>query len=302
MKHRANIIFLLFISFLFSNNFDNSRIKFNANNIDIAETAQIIDTNNKLKATIYSALIPGSGQYFINEQKKKGILFFGLELIAWIGYFTYQDKAESYKADYQSYGNQHWGLTTWINHYYDWSNPDNEFFEIFANNEMQEYPDINEGSHHIDFSYIGDSGDIIFIRTNSEEFFALHENWDDNFEVQNEVIIIKDHHFYENIVKYNHFFAGWDDQDQITMEVNSNGYKTAFSPNKTAYRNLYNKSIYNYKVRDDVLSFIFINHFVSMLDGLVSNSNSNLSENFSISYDYNSTINFHQAKLIVKLK
>ena len=130
----------------------------------------------------------------------------------------------------------------------------------------------------------------------------MHENWDDNFEVQNEVIIIKDHHFYENIVKYNHFFAGWDDQDQITMEVNSNGYKTAFSPNKTAYRNLYNKSIYNYKVRDDVLSFIFINHFVSMLDGLVSNSNSNLSENFSISYDYNSTINFHQAKLIVKLK
>ena len=81
MKHRANIIFLLFISFLFSNNFDNSRIKFNANNIDIAETAQIIDINNKLKATIYSALIPGSGQYFIKEQKKKGILFFGLELI-----------------------------------------------------------------------------------------------------------------------------------------------------------------------------------------------------------------------------
>ena len=160
MKHRANIIFLLFISFLFSNNFDNSRIKFNANNIDIAETAQIIDINNKLKATIYSALIPGSGQYFINEQKKKVILFFGLELIAWIGYFTYQDKAESYKADYQSYGDQHWGLTTWINHYYDWSAPDNEFFEIFANSESG-YPDINEGSHHIDFYYTDDYGNQI---------------------------------------------------------------------------------------------------------------------------------------------
>ena len=302
MKHRANIIFLLFTSFLFSDDFDSSRIEFSANNMNVMQESQSIDINNKLKATIYSAIIPGSGQYFVKEEKKKGILFFGLELIAWAGYFTYQDKAESYKADYQSYGDEHWELTTWVNHYYDWSNPDNEFFEIFANNQTQEYPDINEGSHHIDFSYIDDSGDRIFIRTNSEEFFALYENWDDSFELENEVIIFKDHHFYENIVKYNHFFAGWDDQDQITMEVNSNGYKTAFSPNKTSYRNLYNKSIHNYKVRDDILSFIFINHFVSMLDGLVFNSNNNLSENFSVSYDYNSTINFHQAKLIVKLK
>ena len=51
-----------------------------------------------------------------------------------------------------------------------------------------------------------------------------------------------DHHFFENIAKYDNFFSGWDDQDEIEMQINNNGYKTAFSPNKFSYRNLYNKS------------------------------------------------------------
>ena len=296
MKYKNNIIFLLLISFLFSNDFYDIQIKLNANNVDDIEFNKNINNINKLKPTLYSAIIPGSGQYFINEDKKKGILFFSLELIAWAGYFSYKNKADAYKDDYQSYGDQHWGLSTWINHYYDWSDPDNQFFNIFANNETGEYPNINEGSHHIDFSYIDDSGNRIFVRTNTDDFFDMSENWDDNFELDNDVVILKNHHFYENIVKYNHFFSGWDDQNEISIQINSNGYQTAFSPHKTVYRNLYNKSVNNYKIKDNIMSFIFINHFVSMLDALISN------DNLSVLYDYNSTINFHQAKLIIKLK
>ena len=301
MKNKQNILLLLLASILFANEPYNSSLKFYLDNKNDLKSNKIIQNdNNKLKAMLSSAIIPGAGQYFINKQKKKGILFLGLELIAWVGYFSYKNKAQSYKQDYQSYGDNHWGLSTWIEHYYDWSDPNNEFFEIFANNESMSYPDINEGSHHIDFSYIDDVGDRIFVRTSSDDFFEIYQNWNNDFETENDVIIIKDHHFYENIVKYNHFFAGWDDQDEILMVENSNGYKTAFSPQKTVYRNLYNKSVDNYKIKDNLISFIFINHFVSMVDGLISSNN--LSEDFSILYDYNSTINFHEAKLIIKLK
>ena len=51
----------------------------------------IVNGNNKLIPMISSAIIPGSGQYFINGDKKKGMLFFGLELDAWAGYFFYKN-------------------------------------------------------------------------------------------------------------------------------------------------------------------------------------------------------------------
>ena len=43
----------------------------------------------------------------------------------------------------------------------------------------------------------------------------------------------------------------------------------ATSPNKRVYRSIYDKSVKNYNTKNNFVNFIFINHFVSMLDALI---------------------------------
>ena len=95
--------------------------------------------NKSLKALLYSSIIPGSGQYLVNDDKTKGLIFLGLEIIALAGYNHYLNKADDYKVQYQIYGDNHWDFVTWCNNYYDWESPDNQFFNVFANDESGEW-------------------------------------------------------------------------------------------------------------------------------------------------------------------
>ena len=268
------------------------------------------DLTNSIKALLYSSVVPGSGQYLINNNKVKGIIMLGLEISALSGYSYNKSKAEKYKNDYQTYGDNHWNFSQWCSNYYEWDESDNEFFEIFSNAETGIYPKIWQDSHHINFWY-DNAGINTFVSTSSPSFEALYTDicgsLDDclsnmqNFIETNNIIIEKDHHFYENIVKYNHFYAGWDDSvDDIELSTTSNGYQIAVSPNKLNYRNFYDKSIEKYQFSDAFLNIILFNHFISMLDALIVSKV--LNNNLSLSFDYNSKINFYGANLSINLR
>ena len=111
--------------------------------------------------------------------------------------------------------------------------------------------------------------------------------------------ISKTHDFYEEVVKYDQFFTGWDDQEEIERITNDLGADNATSPNKTHSKNIYNKSIDNYKIQDWFMTSIYVNHVISMIDALIVSSIS--SDTASLSYNYNPTIDFHQAEIIIKL-
>ena len=66
----------------------------------------------------------------------------------------------------------------------------------------------------------------------------------ENSLIAKSVFVIKDHHFYEGIQKYDMFFAGWDDNDSVVVVTKEHNDKNATSPNQTTYRSLwsdYNK-------------------------------------------------------------
>ena len=286
------------------------RIQENNQNIKQDNTSINKALNNLAKATFYSSIVPGSGQYFINNDKFKGMFLLGLEIIALSGYSYNKSKANKYKIDYQNYGDNHWNFLRWCSKYYEWDVVGDEFFEIFSNTETGLYPDIWQDSHHINFWY-DNAGINTFVSTSSSSFEDLYTdicgNPDDcfdnmeNFIVTNNIIIEKDHHFYENIVKYNHFYAGWDDSvDGIELSTTSNGYKTAVSPSKINYRNIYDQSISKYQLSDIFLNIILFNHFISTLDALIVSKL--LNSNLSLSFDYNSKINFYEANLSLKLR
>mgnify|MGYP001364117462 FL=1 len=111
------------------------------------------------------------------------------------------------------------------------------------------YTDIWDHSHKVEFTYDGN-----IMSSSSEEFKEVFKDlcgnsniWD--IECSNEVVslydnnndtifVIKNHHFYEGIQKYDMFTAGWDDTDSIYVIIKENGNKVAMTPHKLYYRGL----------------------------------------------------------------
>ena len=75
--------------------------------------------------------------------------------------------------------------------------------------------------------------------------------------------VIKDQHFYENIGKYDHFFAGWNDNSEIYEYEKTTGWDEliAYSPNKRQYRNKWILSEDYNRAADYALYAIYTNHF-----------------------------------------
>ncbi len=316
------IIILFLYTFLFSNTqyYDNLFFLSNTindiNNLSSQDSVQIetvpsIYNNNKIKAVLFSAILPGSAQYLINNQKTKGIIFSAIEILGWASYMYYTNQAEMFKIDYQNYADEHWSFSNWCDHYYDYENSDNPFRDLFSNEDSGEYSAINSG-HGLEFFYDDpnsepiDGAERIYAKTNTSAFQTLYEaeglDIDGNAEEfvnQYNLSILRTHNFYEEIVKYDQFFTGWDDQEQIERSTNDWGQDNATSPNKTYAKNIYDKSVRNYKIQDWAMIAIYANHAISMIDALIVSSLS--SGNASLSYDYNPTIDFHQAEIIIKL-
>ena len=299
------IIIIILLSFILSNNEYHKNLFFISDQINELDTLKLKNnTSDKIKAIIYSGLIPGSGQYFVNDQKIKGAFFLGFELIGWIAYNYYTNKAQDYKEQYQRYADDHWFFSEWCDHYYDFEDLNNPYRDLFSNEDSGEYSLINTG-HGLWFSF-DDDGIIKRMQTNTESFGIFYEDNNladdgvaETFVSEHNLSVVKDHDFYEEIIKYDQFFTGWDDQDSLERITNDWGQDNATSPHKTIAKNLYDQSVRNYKIQDWVMSSIFANHAISMIDALIINAIS--SQRASFSYNYNPIINFHEAQLIIKL-
>jgi len=166
------------------------------------------------------------------------------------------------------YANEHWDFGRWIHDYYKWyeykeGNDDwNAIREMFINysdsttgcaqdpTQGHCYVDIWDHSHRIEFTYDGS-----IMSSSSEEFKQVFKDLCGNSNIfdkdcSNEVVslydnnndaisVIKDHHFYEGIGKYDMYTAGWDDTDYIYVITNENGSKTAMTPHKLYYHTLF---------------------------------------------------------------
>jgi hypothetical protein len=79
--------------------------------IDMGE----IDQNNgeelkrksPLKAFLYSAVIPGTGQLYTGS-KTKAALFFGIEVLTWTGHITYYKKGDDKTKAFENFADTHW--------------------------------------------------------------------------------------------------------------------------------------------------------------------------------------------------
>ena len=91
-----------------------------------------------------------------------------------------------------------------------------------------------------------------------------------------EITVEKDHHYYENIGKYDHFYAGWEDNYSFSDEMKEEGGENiVWSPYKKQYRETWNNSNNYYLMASFALSSMVANHFASMMDVLILSKLSN---------------------------
>lgn len=71
----------------------------NSNDDDLTETIRQSEQKSVLKAALYSALLPGGGEWYLG-QRKRARYFIGAELISWIGYLSFKTYANWKEADF----------------------------------------------------------------------------------------------------------------------------------------------------------------------------------------------------------
>ena len=250
----------------------NSSFEYSLGNDDDSKLSNI-----NLKAMLYSAILPGSGEYSMGYTNR-GYLFLGIEAIAVGTWYIFNQKGLDTEDKYRAYADEHWSLDRWFYDYYKWSDSGNDFHYNFINEDSGHYPEIWDDSHHLNFSVNGN-----YFSSNSDEFDDLYDDYALNdssmavdFFNDNNIQVDKDHHYYENIGKYDHFYAGWDDNDELDVVVKElGGEYIAMSPHKKAYRKIWTDSNDYYRIGAFALSSMVANRFASMMDVLILSKLSN---------------------------
>ena len=299
MKFIKIIIFLFFISLSQSSNYYSTE-----NNI--AKSSEVKIDNNAFIAFSLSAILPGAGQIY-NKNYKRGFAYLAFEIINWSKRSKYLDKGNDFVDQYKNFANENWNFDRWIRDINLLADPNHPVNSVMLG------PDDNffypwSDSHHIEFYLDGylrrtnnSNGDNWFENTYKTACNDAINNFQEcitNVFTNSDgssATITRDHHFYEGIGKYDLFFAGWNDtRDGECSEETINDYgscsyilltnntENAYTDKKRYYQyELRDKANKNYDVAENALTFIFVNHAISMLDAFIVNLASNKS---SINY------------------
>jgi len=267
------------------------------------------------RALIYSGLLPGLGEYYTGHWKR-GLAFAGVEVTSWLLWSNYTNKGKDTEKMYEKYVDDHWSFSRWIADYYKWDDNANDFKFLFSKNvgdttNIYIYENLWEGSHSTEFYYTyyvsGEAPRVRLMSTNTQEFREYYEsNFEDitmdetltsdqKIDLINTIIstddhfhVIQDGAYYENVGKYNGFFAGWDDNDSLSV-YDATGYAVAKSPHKWTYRRLRRDSNDYQKVANYMLSTVMMNHVASMIDAVIATKkwNDKVSANLSARTEFN---------------
>ena len=158
------------------------------------------------KPLLLSLVVPGLGQVYNKEPLWKPGVFIATEIVSITSIMYANKKADEIRMDYQKFADENWNVKDWWN--FTQSGP-----EVIANNglyftdnklkAMRDYV----GTHHLTIHLKGDLVNLFnteFLTSDSLSILSGYLDSDD-------LSMVKDRHYYENIGKYDQFVGGWSD-------------------------------------------------------------------------------------------
>jgi len=202
---------------------------------------------------LYSAVIPGAGQFY-TKSYWQGAAFFGAEVLMWVVYAVYEKKGDKETTSFQNYADQHWSVVdyaAWINSNY--SGIIGRTISIDANSSLPAWQRVNWSELNSVETQIGNNLNIV---TGFTHQLAPHG----------------DQQYYEMVGKYSQFGSGWDDAPTFqaggftTNDVIANNGLGNVSPNFLKYRNMRGDANSFYNIANTVSYVILANHIFSALE------------------------------------
>lgn len=202
-----------------------------------------------LKAALFSAVIPGSGQYY-GGSVWKAILFAGIEVAGWTVYLVNTSKGENQETEMETFANTNWSEHKyWSRLYYDARQQGLSDLPVYAVDE-----------------------DNMLIAYNSDVANSLRY-LEDALGHTHRLPETKTQQYYEMIYKYlTQFGNGWEDANfYSTYYGNTNN----LTPQMFTYRDMRNDMNGYYDVASTATNVILVNHVLSALDAAWTTGNYN---------------------------
>ena len=158
------------------------------------------------KPLLLSLVVPGLGQVYNKEPIWKPSVFIATEIVSITSIMYANKKADEIRMDYQKFADENWNVKDWWN--FTQSGP--EVIEnnglYFTDNKLKAMRDY-VGTHHLTIHLKGDLVNLFnteFLTSDSLSILSGYLDSDD-------LSMVKDRHYYENIGKYDQFVGGWSD-------------------------------------------------------------------------------------------
>ena len=158
------------------------------------------------KPLIMSLLVPGLGQLYNKEPIWKPGLFIGTEIVTLSSILYSNKKADQIRLDYQEFADNNWSIENW----YSFTQSGPEVKEnnglYFTDNKLKAMRSYI-GTHHLTIHLKGDLVNIFNTEFLSSDSLSLIAGYLGSENIS----MVKDRHYYENIGKYDQFVGGWSD-------------------------------------------------------------------------------------------
>ena len=158
------------------------------------------------KPLLLSLVVPGLGQVYNKEPLWKPGVFIATEIVSITSIMYANKKADEIRMDYQKFADENWNVKDWWN--FTQSGP--EVIEnnglYFTDNKLKAMRDY-VGTHHLTLHLKGDLVNLFnteFLTSDSLSILSGYLDSDD-------LSMVKDRHYYDNIGKYDQFVGGWSD-------------------------------------------------------------------------------------------
>ena len=199
-----------------------------------------LEEKSVMRAALYSAVIPGTGQYYAGSIWKAA-LFAGIEIAGWTVYFVNTSKGDNQETQMEAYADDHWSEQKYWSYLYhkgkDAGLIDPDTYLVDENNILINY----------------DADVVNNLRYLEEGLGHTHR-----------LPETKTQQYYEMIVKYlTQFGNAWEDANFIDYYYGNTDKMTA---QMFTYRDMRNDMNQYYDVASIATNVILINHVLSALD------------------------------------
>ncbi|MCX7984773.1 MAG: DUF5683 domain-containing protein [Bacteroidetes bacterium] len=212
------------------------------------EQSTVKQKYSPLKAALFSAVIPGAGQFYTKSYFQSA-LFFSAEVLFWILYVQYNRKGYIQTENFERFADEHWSVlryTRWIETFY----PAQFDPSVILGNPSN---DVHNPWEYINWSKLNEVEDKISQLATQGQVTGFTHRLPQRPEQQ----------YYELIGKYSQYGSGWDDASYFTP---SDVLTSNVSPRFRSYSQMRGRANDLYAVATTATYLIVANHIANALE------------------------------------